>query len=180
MYDKFSETAQRLPWREALQWFDTPQKRWGSALATTLLLLTLFPLIDLISLLVVAGSLAGVLALWKPWNRRRRQPAYASSKVVDLQTYRQKRTQPAEEPETLGMQVVLETTFVPQADLICALFESRGIAARVLNRHNASILVHPLGSLSVQVVVPAADVNRALRLIEQEARHPSPDGPDIA
>jgi hypothetical protein len=140
------------------------------------------PFRDFLSLLVVVGALAGALTLWKPWEHTFFNPHnHPDSKVVDLNSYRQ-RKQKAEEPSSVvpSLQLVLETNFLPQADLVKALLEEHGIPVNLLNRHNASILVHPLGSQTVKVMVPASEHTRAIRLIEQNAPHSPDNGPNIA
>ena len=177
LFDKFFDKAFLL-W-ETTPWWDTPAKRWGSLGGFLLLLMVLLPLPDFVSLMVVVGAIAGVLTLWKPWESRI-ATASSESKVIDLRQYRQRRQQPETAPQSEGLKPVLETNFLPQADLVQALLEENGIPAHVLNRHNASILVHPLGSQTVKVVVPASLHARAIRLLEQSAPRPPRNSPDIA
>lgn len=74
------------------------------------------PFRDFLSLLVVVGALAGALTLWKPWEYNFfNSPNHLDAKVVDLNSYRQRKQQ-AEEPtnNTPGLQLVLETNFYPK------------------------------------------------------------------
>ena len=179
----FDATAKKLQLlRASRYWPNSPAKLWGSIGGALLLLLIIMPFRDFLSLLVVVGALAGALTLWKPWEHNFfNSPNHLDAKVVDLNSYRQRKQQ-AEEPinTTLGLQLVLETNFLPQADLVKALLEEHGIPVNLLNRHNASILVHPLGSQTVKVLVPASEHTRALRLLEQNAPHSPDNGPNIA
>lgn len=179
----FDATAKKLQLlRASRYWPDSPAKLWGSIGGAFLLLLIIMPFRDFLSLLVVVGALAGALTLWKPWEHNFfNSPNHLDAKVVDLNSYRQRKQQ-AEEPTntTPSLQLVLETNFLPQADLVKALLEEHGIPVNLLNRHNASILVHPLGSQTVKVLVPASEHTRALRLLEQNAPHSPDNGPNIA
>ena len=179
----FDATAKKLQLIKASSyWPDSPAKLWGSIGGAFLLLLVFMPFRDLLSLLVVVGALAGALTLWKPWEHNFfNSPNHLHSKVVDLNSYRQ-RKQHAEEPPKAapGLQLVLETNFLPQADLVKALLEEHGIPVNLLNRHNASILVHPLGSQTVKVMVPASEHTRAMRLLEKNAPRSPDNGPNIA
>ena len=179
----FDATAKKLQLlRASRYWPNSPAKLWGSIGGAFLLLLIIMPFRDFLSLLVVVGALAGALTLWKPWEHNFfNSPNHLDAKVVDLNSYRQRKQQ-AEEPINTapGLQLVLETNFLPQADLVKALLEEHGIPVNLLNRHNASILVHPLGSQTVKVLVPASEHTRALRLLEQNAPHSPDNGPNIA
>ena len=179
----FDATAKKLQLlRASRYWPNSPAKLWGSIGGAFLLLLIIMPFRDFLSLLVVVGALAGALTLWKPWEHNFfNSPNHLDAKVVDLNSYRQRKQQ-SEEPKntTPGLQLVLETNFLPQADLVKALLEEHGIPVNLINRHNASILVHPLGSQTVKVLVPASEHTRALRLLEQNAPHSPDNGPNIA
>lgn len=180
LFDAIAKKLQLL--RASRYWPDSSAKLWGSIGGAFLLLLIIMPFRDFLSLLVVVGALAGALTLWKPWEHNFfNSPNHLDAKVVDLNSYRQRKQQ-AEEPTntTPGLQLVLETNFLPQADLVKALLEEHGIPVNLLNRHNASILVHPLGSQTVKVLVPASEHTRALRLLEQNAPHSPDNGPNIA
>ena len=179
----FGATAKKLQsLRVSRYWPDSPAKLWGSIGGAFLLLLIIMPFRDFLSLLVVVGALAGALTLWKPWEYTFfNSHNHPDSKVVDLNSYRQRKQQAEEPPNVVpGLQLVLETNFLPQADLVKALLEEHGIPVNLLNRHNASILVHPLGSQTVKVMVPASEHSRAIRLLEQNAPHSPDKGPNIA
>jgi len=179
----FGATAKKLQsLRASRYWPDSPAKIWGSIGGAFLLLLIIMPFRDFLSLLVVVGALAGALTLWKPWEHTFfNSHNHPDSKVVDLNSYRQRKQQAEEPPNVVpGLQLVLETNFLPQADLVKALLEEHGIPVNLLNRHNASILVHPLGSQTVKVMVPASEHTRAIRLLEQNAPHSPDKGPNIA
>ena len=180
LFDAIAKKLQLL--RASRYWPDSPAKLWGSIGGAFLLLLIIMPFRDFLSLLVVVGALAGALTLWKPWEHNFfNSPNHLHSKVVDLNLYRQRKQQAVEPPSAApGLQLVLETNFLPQADLVKALLEEHGIPVNLLNRHNASILVHPLGSQTVKVLVPASEHTRALRLLEQNAPHSPDNGPNIA
>ena len=179
----FDATAKKLQLlRASRYWPDSPAKLWGSIGGAFLLLLIIMPFRDFLSLLVVVGALAGALTLWKPWEYNFfNSPNHLDPKVIDLNSYRQRKQQAEEPPSAApGLQLVLETNFLPQADLVKALLEEHGIPVNLLNRHNASILVHPLGSQTVKVLVPASEHTRAMRLLEQNAPHSPDNGPNIA
>ena len=179
----FGATAKKLQsLRASRYWPDSPAKLWGSIGGAFLLLLIIMPFRDFLSLLVVVGALAGALTLWKPWEYTFfNSHNHPDSKVIDLNSYRQRKQQAEEPPNVVpGLQLVLETNFLPQADLVKALLEEHGIPVNLLNRHNASILVHPLGSQTVKVMVPASEHSRAIRLLEQNAPHSPDKGPNIA
>ena len=180
LFDAIAKKLQLL--RASRYWPDSPAKLWGSIGGAFLLLLIIMPFRDFLSLLVVVGALAGALTLWKPWEHNFfNSPNHLDAKVVDLNSYRQRKQQAEEPPSAApGLQLVLETNFLPQADLVKALLEEHGIPVNLLNRHNASILVHPLGSQTVKVLVPASEHTRALRLLEQNAPHSPDNGPNIA
>ena len=179
----FDAIAKKLQLLRAIRyWPDSSAKLWGSIGGAFLLLLIIMPFRDFLSLLVVVGALAGALTLWKPWEHNFfNSPKHLDAKVVDLNSYRQRKQQ-VEEPTntTPGLQLVLETNFLPQADLVKALLEEHGIPVNLFNRHNASILVHPLGSQTVKVMVPASEYTRAMHLLEQNAPHSPDTGPNIA
>ena len=180
LFDATTKKLQLL--RASRYWPDSPAKLWGSIGGAFLLLLIIMPFRDFLSLLVVVGALAGALTLWKPWEHNFfNSPNHLDAKVVDLNSYRQRKQQ-VEEPTntTPGLQLVLETNFLPQADLVKALLEEHGIPVNLFNRHNASILVHPLGSQTVKVMVPASEYTRAMHLLEQKAPHSPDNGPNIA
>jgi len=179
----FGATAKKIQLlRASRYWPNSPAKLWGSIWGAFLLLLIIMPFRDFLSLLVVVGALAGALTLWKPWEHTFfNLHNHSDSKVVDLNSYRQRKQQAEESPNVVpGLQLVLETNFLPQADLVKALLEEHGIPVNLLNRHNASILVHPLGSQTVKVMVPASEHTRAIRLLEQNAPHSPDKGPNIA
>ena len=180
LFDAIAKKLQLL--RASRYWPDSPAKLWGSIGGAFLLLLIIMPFRDFLSLLVVVGALAGALTLWKPWEHNFfNSPNHLDAKVVDLNSYRQRKQQAEEPPSAApGLQLVLETNFLPQADLVKAFLEEHGIPVNLLNRHNASILVHPLGSQTVKVLVPASEHTRALRLLEQNAPHSPDNGPNIA
>ena len=180
LFDAIAKKFQLL--RASRYWPDSPAKLWGSIGGAFLLLLIIMPFRDFLSLLVVVGALAGALTLWKPWEHNFfNSPNHLHSKVIDLNSYRQRKQQAEEPPSTApGLQLVLETNFLPQADLVKAFLEEHGIPVNLLNRHNASILVHPLGSQTVKVLVPASEHTRAMRLLEQNAPHSPDNGPNIA
>ena len=180
LFDAIAKKLQLL--RASRYWPNSPAKLWGSIGGAFLLLLIIMPFRDFLSLLVVVGALAGALTLWKPWEHNFfNSPNHLDAKVVDLNSYRQRKQQAEEPPSAApGLQLVLETNFLPQADLVKALLEEHGIPVNLLNRHNASILVHPLGSQTVKVLVPASEYTRALRLLEQNAPHSPDNGPNIA
>ena len=180
LFDAIAKKLQLL--RASRYWPDSPAKLWGSIGGAFLLLLIIMPFRDFLSLLVVVGAFAGALTLWKPWEHNFfNSPNHLDAKVVDLNSYRQRKQQ-AEEPTntTPSLQLVLETNFLPQADLVKALLEEHGIPVNLFNRHNASILVHPLGSQTVKVMVPASEYTRAMHLLEQNAPHSPDNGPNIA
>lgn len=179
----FDATAKKLQLiRASRYWPDSPAKLWGSIGGAFLLLLVFMPFRDFLSLLVVVGALAGALTLWRPWEKPFfTAPTHPDSKVVDLNSYRQRKQQTEELPNLVpGLQLVLETNFLPQAYLVKALLEEHGITVSLLNRHNASILVHPLGSQTVKVMVPASEHTRAICILEQNAPHSPDNGPNIA
>ena len=180
LFDAIAKKLQLL--RASRYWPNSPAKLWGSIGGAFLLLLIIMPFRDFLSLLVVVGALAGALTLWKPWEHNFfNSPNHLHSKVVDLNLYRQRKQQAVEPPSAApGLQLVLETNFLPQADLVKALLEEHGIPVNLFNRHNASILVHPLGSQTVKVMVPASEYTRAMHLLEQNAPHSPDNGPNIA
>ena len=179
----FDATAKKLQLIRAIRyWPDSPAKLWGSIGGAFLVLLVFMPFRDLLSLLVVVGALAGALTLWRPWEKSFfTKSTHPSSKVVDLNSYRQRKQQTEDFPNLVpSLQLVLETNFLPQADLVKALLEEHGITVSLLNRHNASILVHPLGSQTVKVMVPASEYTHAMHLLKQFAPHSPDNGPNIA
>ena len=180
LFDAIAKKLQLL--RASRYWPNSPAKLWGSIGGAFLLLLIIMPFRDFLSLLVVVGALAGALTLWKPWEHNFfNSPNHLDAKVVDLNSYRQRKQQAEEPPSAApGLQLVLETNFLPQADLVKALLEEHGIPVNLFNRHNASILVHPLGSQTVKVMVPASEYTRAMHLLEQNAPHSPDNGPNIA
>ena len=122
LFDAIAKKLQLL--RASRYWPDSPAKLWGSIGGAFLLLLIIMPFRDFLSLLVVVGALAGALTLWKPWEHNFfNSPNHLDAKVVDLNSYRQRKQQ-AEEPinTTPGLQLVLETNFLPFLDIIFQYF----------------------------------------------------------
>ena len=91
----FGATAKKLQLlRASRYWPDSPAKLWVSIGGAFLLLLIIMPFRDFLSLLVVVGALAGTLTLWKPWEHNFfNSPNHLHSKVVDLNSYRQRKQQ---------------------------------------------------------------------------------------
>ncbi len=100
-------------------------------------------------------------------------------KVVSLDEFRRKKQQEAKKekrPREKRMEVVFASNFVTEADLVAAMLEQHDIPTRVLNRQNATILIHPMGEFTVKVLVPREYQEQALKLIQQhQSNFPSND-----
>ncbi len=87
---------------------------------------------------------------------------------------RRRNTPPEPPPEQPRLVQVFDSSLLHEADLAAAFLEHNGIPTHVLNRHNASILIHPLGEMTVRVMVHEADAELATRLLDR--RRNSPEG----
>ena len=95
--------------------------------------------------------------------------------VVYLDEYRRRKTPPpAVSSEGTGLVQVYESQFLHEADLTASYLEYHGVRTHVFNRHNASILIHPLGEMTVRVLVHEDDAEQALRLLSR--RNQTPEG----
>jgi hypothetical protein len=101
-------------------------------------------------------------------------------KVVSMAEYRKQRGRQETESNRSLLQNVYESQYLHEAELIASLLESEGIPTHVFNRHNASILIHPMGEMRVKVLVPTVDNEVAQVLIEQYQDSISPEDTSIA
>ena len=72
-----------------------------------------------------------------------------------------------EENAEEGLEMVFESNSVIEADLVNAMFEHHGLNPTVLNRQNATILIHPMGEFTVKIAVPSSQVQTALKLLAE-------------
>lgn len=104
------------------------------------------------------------------------EPSPNEGKVVSLDAYRKQREHERKVQEQgSGLRLVYESPVLHEADLTASLLEHHGIAVHVFNRHNASILIHPMGEMMVKVMVSQADWPRARRLIEDQSSRMPPE-----
>lgn len=101
-----------------------------------------------------------------------------NEKIVSLKQYRNQREMDgAEQNEKAlsGLKSVYESQYLHEAELMASLLESHGIPTHVFNRHNASILIHPMSEMRVKVLVPQVEFTHALQLIEEHQSAASPE-----
>ncbi len=101
-----------------------------------------------------------------------------NEKVVSLKQYRTQRAMNLAEQNgnaLSGLKSVYESQFLHEAELIASLLESHGIPTHVLNRHNASILIHPMSEMRVKVLVPRVEFTQSQQLIEEYRSAASPE-----
>ncbi len=60
------------------------------------------------------------------------------------------------------------------------MLEYEGISANILNRHNGSILIHPMTEMRFKVLVPLMDTEVAWMLIKKDWELASPEDSSIA
>lgn len=102
----------------------------------------------------------------------------SNEKIVYLDEFRRQKRQKKEKEEVEDQFVVVfEAQLVIEADLVASMLESHNIATHVLNRHNASILIHPMNELTVKVLVSREDSDRALQLIQSHQETSPQDFP---
>ena len=124
---------------------------------------------------VLAGWILNTLAKKDP--KKREVP---EGKVVSLAEYRKQRTRKAAGENRAELQNVYESQYLHEAEMIASMLKSDGIPNHVFNRHNASILIHPMSEMRVKVLVPAMYSEAALVLIEQYQDSISPEDSSIA
>lgn len=94
--------------------------------------------------------------------------------VIYFDEFKRRKSTPEPPPEQPRLVQVFDSPLLHEADLAAAFLEHNGIPTHVLNRHNASILIHPLGEMTVRVMVHEADAALASQLLER--RRNSPEG----
>lgn len=124
--------------------------------------------------LIVLGAIA--LVYWLDHSqlvtnllKRTPAPSKQDAKVVSLEEYRKKKDKVApngRKRTERRFAIAFETTFVTEADLLASMLEQHGIETQVINRQNATILIHPMGELTVKVLVPREKYEEARALIE--------------
>ena len=102
------------------------------------------------------------------------------SNVVSLDKYRRHRQMLAYEENRSGLQNVFESQYLHEAEWMASMLETYGIPTHVFNRHNASILIHPMGEMQVKVLVPKDETEHAKALIEQFQNSIIPEDSSIA
>ena len=104
----------------------------------------------------------------------------SESNVVSLDEFRRQRQASAFEENRTGLQNVFESQYLHEAELIASMLENEGIPTHVFNRHNASILIHPMGEMQVKVLVPRDEMENAQALIEHFRNSITPEDSSIA
>ncbi len=100
--------------------------------------------------------------------------------VVSLDEFRRQRHGSAFEETQARLQNVFETQYLHEAEMMASMLESEGIPTHLFNRHNASILIHPMSEMQVKVLVPHDEVEHALALIEHYRNSITPEDSSIA
>jgi len=100
--------------------------------------------------------------------------------VVSLDEYRRQRHGSAFEENQARLQNVFETQYLHEAEMMASMLESEGIPTHLFNRHNASILIHPMSEMQVKVLVPHDEVEHALALIGHHRNSITPEDSSIA
>ena len=102
------------------------------------------------------------------------------SNVVSLDKLRRQRQVLAHEDNRLGLQNVFESQYLHEAEWMASMLEAESILTHVLNRHNASILIHPMGEMQVKVLVPGDEIEHAKALIKHFQNSITPEDSSIA
>lgn len=100
--------------------------------------------------------------------------------VVSLDEFRRQRHGSSFEENQARLQNVFETQYLHEAEMMASMLESEGIPTHLFNRHNASILIHPMSEMQVKVLVPHDEVEHALALIEHYRNSITPEDSSIA
>ena len=100
--------------------------------------------------------------------------------VVSLDEFRRQRHGSAFEENQARLQNVFETQYLHEAEMMASMLESEDIPTHLFNRHNASILIHPMSEMQVKVLVPHDEVEHALALIEHYRNSITPEDSSIA
>ena len=100
--------------------------------------------------------------------------------VVSLDEFRRQRHGSAFEENQARLENVFETQYLHEAEMMASMLESEGISTHLFNRHNASILIHPMSEMKVKVLVPHDEVEHALALIEHYRNSITPEDSSIA
>ena len=100
--------------------------------------------------------------------------------MVSPDEFRRQRHDSAFEENQARLQNVFETQYLHEAEMMASMLESEGIPTHLFNRHNASILIHPMSEMQVKVLVPHDEVEHALALIEHYRNSITPEDSSIA
>ena len=121
-----------------------------------------------------AGWVLNVLALEDPPDSGK-----AEGEVVSLAGYRRQRGRRETGERRSELQNIYESQCLNEAECITSMLEYEGIPTHVLNRHNGSILIHPMAEMRFKVLVPL-DAEAARMLIEEDLGFASPEDSSIA
>ena len=122
-----------------------------------------------------AGWVLNVLALEDPPDS-----GNAEGEFVSLAGYRRQHDQRETGERRSELQNIFESQFLHETERIASMLEYGGILAHVLNRHNGSILVHPMAEMRFKVLVPLMEAEAARMLIEEDWEFASPEDSFIA
>ena len=103
----------------------------------------------------------------------------AEGEVVSLAGYRRQRDRRETGERRSELQNIYESQFLHEAERIASMLEYEGIPAHVLNRHNGSILIHPMAEMRFKVLVLLIDTEVARMFIEEDWEFASPEDSSI-
>jgi hypothetical protein len=107
-------------------------------------------------------------------------PEPSESNVLSLDKFRRQRQVLAFEKNRSGLQNIFESQYFYEAEWMASMLEAEGVTTHVFNRHNASILIHPMGEMQVKVLVPGDEMGHTKALIEDFQNSITPEDSSIA
>ena len=156
--------------------------------SSTLVVWWLYPIGQAYVYLVVGGL--GILIYYlEQFKNMPHVPSISLStanNVIDLNEFRRRKQEQAKEhqqPSKIQWVPIFEAPYVIEADLVASMLESHGIVTQILNRHHASILIHPMNESIVKILVSKEDAPCAIQLIQRqhhEISSPDPSGKSSA
>ncbi|MGK5092686.1 DUF2007 domain-containing protein [Deltaproteobacteria bacterium TL4] len=150
--------------------------------SSTLLIWWMHPA-DTFPVYMVVLGIGALLYYWEAHKQTRHSEkgkdsvAQGGNKVVYLDEIRRRKQREEKKNQDKSDEPwvsIFESHFIVEADLVAAMLENHGILTQILNRQNATILIHPMGALTVKVLVSRDDATPAIRLIEKHRNSSQP------
>ncbi|MBF0237212.1 MAG: DUF2007 domain-containing protein [SAR324 cluster bacterium] len=126
-------------------------------------------------ILILAGAL--VIKFTEYSQKPRPQRPQNTAEVISLDEYRKKKQEARNNSTFPAWVPVLASTSVIEAELVSGFLETEGIETRILNKQQASILIHPVDALEIKVLVKPSDERKAKDLIKNRQDQNVPSGP---